>query len=105
MGQGIPVVVGQMPGNACFVHICQWLSMSSPDSDISWYHWPAIENREGKYHKEVLVEFNPTGYMNDILFERYITSHPLPVLAGQPTLFALDLMGSYKSPVVLDLLQ
>ena len=64
-----------------------------------------LRTEKEKYHKEVLVEFNPTGYMNDILFERYITSHPLPVLAGQPTLFALDLMGSHKSPVVLDLLR
>jgi len=37
------------------------------------------------------------------LFERYITTHAVPVLGGRPTLFTVDLMGSYKTPAVLDL--
>ena len=57
-----------------------------------------------KYHDGVLVEFNPTAYMNDQLFERYIQEHLIPVLGGHPTLFALDLMGSHKTPAILDLL-
>jgi len=43
--------------------------------------------------------------MNDSLFERYITNHLVPVLGGCPTLFTLDLMGSHKTPAVLELLQ
>jgi len=58
-----------------------------------------------RYHQNVLVEFNPTAYMNDTLFERYIISHLIPVLGNRPTLFALDLMGSHKTPAVLDLLR
>jgi len=42
--------------------------------------------------------------MNDKLFERYITTHLIPALGGRPTLFALDLMGSHKTPAVLELL-
>lgn len=57
-----------------------------------------------RYHPGVLVEYNPTAYMNDKLFERYITTHLIPALGGRPTLFALDLMGSHKTPAVLELL-
>jgi len=42
--------------------------------------------------------------MNDILFERYITNHLFPVLGGRPTLFAVVLMGSHKTPAILDIL-
>jgi len=59
---------------------------------------------KAKYHPGILVEFNPTAYMNDRLFEWYIREHLLPVLGGRPTLFALDLMGSHKTPAILDLL-
>ena len=58
-----------------------------------------------RYHPEVLVEYNPTAYMNDKLFENYITTHLIPVLGGRPTLFAIDLMGSHKTPAVLELLR
>jgi len=58
-----------------------------------------------RYHKGVLVEYNSTAYMNDILFERYITNHLIPVLGGRPTLFALDLMGSHKTPAIFDILR
>ena len=58
-----------------------------------------------RYYHNMLVEFNPTAYMNDNLFERYITEHLIPVLGGRPTLFALDLMGSHKTPTVLNLLR
>jgi len=57
-----------------------------------------------KYDPHVLVEYNPTAYMNDALFGRYITNHLLPVLEGRPTLFAMNLMGSHKTPAVLELL-
>lgn len=53
------------------------------------------------YHPGVLVEFNPKAYMNEDLFLRYITDHLAPVLEGRPSLFALDLMGSHKTPQVL----
>ncbi|RPA89182.1 hypothetical protein L873DRAFT_1849434 [Choiromyces venosus 120613-1] len=43
--------------------------------------------------------------MNDNLFENYITQHLIPVLGGQPTLFAMDLMGSHKTPAILHLLR
>jgi len=58
-----------------------------------------------RYHPSVLVEYNPTAYMNDGLFEKYITNHLVPALGGRPTLFALDLMGSHKTPAVLQLLR
>ena len=58
-----------------------------------------------KYHPDVLVEYNPTANMNDNLFENYITKHLLPVLGRPPTLFALHLMGSHKTPAILDLLR
>ncbi|RPA95364.1 hypothetical protein L873DRAFT_1932011 [Choiromyces venosus 120613-1] len=56
------------------------------------------------YHPGVLVEFNEKVYMNDNLFLRYITDHLAPALKGCPSLFALDLMGSHKTPAVLDTL-
>jgi len=34
------------------------------------------------YHPKVLVEYNPTAYMNNKLFEKYITTHLIPVLRG-----------------------
>jgi len=51
------------------------------------------------YHPGVSVEFNEKAYMNDQLFLRYIEEHLVPVLGGRPTLFALDLMGSHKTPL------
>jgi len=41
--------------------------------------------------------------MNEVLFEKYIRNYLIPVLEGRPTLFALDLMGSHKTPAILDL--
>jgi len=38
--------------------------------------------------------------MNDQLFLHYIDTYLLPVLGRRPTLFALDLMGSHKTPAV-----
>ena len=63
-----------------------------------------LGNEKQQYDPRVLVEYNPTAYMNESLFERYITNHLLPVLGGWPTLFAMDLMGSHKTPTILDLL-
>jgi len=57
------------------------------------------------YHPGVLVEFNENVYMNYHLFLRYITEHLAPALEGRPSLFALDLMGSHKTPAVLDILR
>ena len=51
----------------------------------------------------MLVEFNPTAYMNDVLFEKYVRTYLIPVLGGRSTLFALDLMGSRKTPALFDL--
>jgi len=56
-----------------------------------------------RYYLKVLVEFNPTAYINDVLFEKYVRNHLIPVLGGHPTLFALDLMGSHKTRVLLNL--
>jgi len=56
-------------------------------------------------HPGVEVEFNDKVYMNDQLFLRYIDTYLLPVLGEWPTLFALDLMGSHKIPVVLERLR
>jgi len=63
-----------------------------------------LGNEKEQYDPRVLVEYNPTAYMNESLFERYITNHLLPVLGGRPTLFAMDLMGSHKTSAILDLL-
>ncbi|RPA92259.1 hypothetical protein L873DRAFT_1710786, partial [Choiromyces venosus 120613-1] len=57
-----------------------------------------------KYHKGVLVEYNSTTYLNDTLFEHYITSYLIPILGGWPTLSALDLMGLQKTSAILDIL-
>lgn len=43
--------------------------------------------------------------MNDVLFEKYVRTYLIPVLGGRPTLFALDLMGSHKTPALLDLVR
>lgn len=64
-----------------------------------------LRGERERYHNDVLVEFNPTAYMNDKLFEQYIRNHLVPVLGGRPTLLALDLMGSHKTPSILDLLR
>jgi len=64
-----------------------------------------LERERERYYYNMLVEFNPTAYMNNNLFGRYITEHLIPVLGGRPTLFALDLMGSHKTPTVLNLLR
>jgi len=39
--------------------------------------------------------------MNEDLFLHYITYHLAPALEGGPSLFALDVMGSHKTPSVL----
>jgi len=62
-----------------------------------------LGREQERYHPEVLVEYNPTAYMNDKLFENYITTHLIPVLGGRPTLFAMDLMDSHKTPAILEL--
>jgi len=54
-----------------------------------------------EYHSGVLVGFNDKAYMNDKLFLSNIHNHLVPVLGGRPTLFAIDLMGSHKTPAVL----
>ena len=58
-----------------------------------------------KYHPGVEVEFNPKAYMNDQLFLQYIEQHLIPALGGRPSLFAIDLMGSHKTPAVLEKLR
>lgn len=58
-----------------------------------------------KYHPGVIVEFNDTAYMTEILFIKYIEKYLLPALNGKPSLFAMDLCTSYKTPAVLDLLR
>jgi len=63
-----------------------------------------LGNEKQQYDIRVLVEYNPTAYMNEGLFERYIINHLLPVLGGRPTLFAINLIKSHKTPTILDLL-
>lgn len=58
-----------------------------------------------KYHPGILVEFNDKAYMNKDLFLKYIQLHLIPVLEGRPTLFAIDLCTSHKTPAVLDSLR
>ena len=53
----------------------------------------------------MLVEFYEKVYMNDKLFLRYTKYYLVRVLGGQPTLFAIEEMGSYKTPAVLQKLQ
>ena len=43
--------------------------------------------------------------MNDLVFLNYIENFLVPTLGGRPTLFSLDLMGSHKTPAVLDKLK
>lgn len=57
------------------------------------------------YHPGVIVEFNDTAYMNDDLFLKYIELYLIPALGHRPSLFALDLCASHKTPKVLDLLR
>lgn len=65
------------------------------------------EKESPKYHPGVLVEFNATAYMNDKLFLKYIELYLLPALGSgnKPSLFALDLCSSHKTPAVLDSLR
>lgn len=58
-----------------------------------------------KYHPGVIVEFNDTAYVTEILFIKYIEKYLLPALNGKPSLFAMDLCKSHKTPAVLDLLR
>lgn len=58
-----------------------------------------------KYHPGVLVEFNPTAYMTELLFIKYIEMYLIPALNGKPSLFAMDLCTSHKTPTVLALLR
>ncbi|RPB06020.1 DDE-domain-containing protein [Choiromyces venosus 120613-1] len=64
-----------------------------------------LGREQSDYHPGVEVEFNEKAYMNDSLFLRYIEEQLVPVLGGRPTLFAIDLMGSHKTPAVLEKLQ
>lgn len=48
------------------------------------------------YHPGVLIEFNETAYMNDQCFLKYVELHLIPVLEGQPPLFALNLCSLHK---------
>jgi len=61
-----------------------------------------LGREQEQYHPGVSVEFNEKAYMNHQLFLRYIEEQLVPVLGGRPTLFAIDLMGSHKTPAVLD---
>lgn len=63
------------------------------------------EKESPKYHPGVLVEFNPTAYMNDDLFLKYIELYLLPALGNRPSLFAIDLCSSHKTVPVLDTLR
>lgn len=63
------------------------------------------EKEAPDYHPGVLVEFNTTAYMNDHLFLKYIELHLLPVLGNRPSLFAIDLCSSHKTPTVLKTLR
>lgn len=56
------------------------------------------------YHTGVVVKLNETAYMNDILFLKYLELYLIPALGGRPSLFALDLCSSDKTPAVLDIL-
>lgn len=63
------------------------------------------EKESPKYYFKVLVEFNPTAYMNDDYFQRYIELYLLPALGNKSSLFALDLCSSHKTPAVLNSLR
>lgn len=64
-----------------------------------------FREKQRKYHPGIIVEFNDTAYMNDKLLLKYITLYLIPVLEGQPSLFALGLCVSCKTPAVLDALR
>lgn len=63
------------------------------------------EKEAPKYHPGVLVEFNTTAYMNDNLFLQYLEQYLIPALGNRPSLFALDLCSSHKTPAVLNTLR
>ncbi|RPB01981.1 hypothetical protein L873DRAFT_1674832, partial [Choiromyces venosus 120613-1] len=63
------------------------------------------ESEKPQYYAGVIIQFNPITYMNDNLFELYITNYLIPILGGWPTLFTFDLMDSHKTPTILDLIQ
>lgn len=48
---------------------------------------------------------NKTAYMNDQLFLKYIQLYLISPLEGRPTLFALNLCRSHKTPAVLESLR
>ncbi|RPA90191.1 hypothetical protein L873DRAFT_1635811, partial [Choiromyces venosus 120613-1] len=60
-----------------------------------------LGDERSKYHPNVLVKFNDNAYMNDKLFLHYIEDYLVPVLGGHPPSFAIDFMGSHKTPAVL----
>lgn len=64
-----------------------------------------FQEEQKRYHPGVIVEFNETAYMNDALFLKYIELYLIPVLGGRPSLFALDMCTSHKTPAVLDTLR
>ena len=64
-----------------------------------------LGNEKDQYHPGVEVAFNDKAYMNDSLFLTYIENQLVPVLGSRPTLFSLDLMGSHKTPAVLEKLK
>jgi hypothetical protein len=62
----------------------------SPTNNTKPFH----EERK-RYHPGVIVEFND-------LFLKYIQLYLIPTLEERPSLFALDLCSSHKTPAVLD---
>ena len=44
----------------------------------------------------MLVEFNSTSYMNDVLFKKYVRTFLIPVLGGHPTLLPSTLWALIK---------
>jgi hypothetical protein len=57
------------------------------------------------YNSGVLVEFNETTYMNDVLFLKYIELYLISALQGRSNLFTMDLCGSHKTEPVLNKLR
>lgn len=64
-----------------------------------------LGKEQAKYHPGVLVEFNDTAYMTEVLFIKYIEMYLIPALNGKPSLFAMDLCTSHKTPAVLEILR
>jgi len=64
-----------------------------------------LGNESHSYHPGIEVIFNEKAYMNDLVFLNYIETLLVPALGGRPTLFCLDLMGSHKTPAVLEKLK